>query len=76
MPRYSERECYYDGTDEIENEVLLPREVMNYLVCGQSTFYKLVRSGELKAFRVGKQWRVTRENLVAFSTVKTGSSLY
>ena len=60
--------CYsYYNTDELEHEVLLPREVMNYLGCGRNTFFKLVQSGTLPAFRVGKQWRVSREKLKEFT---------
>ena len=70
MSRYGEREYYYDDTAEIENPVLLPREVMDYLACGRSKFYQLVQSGELKAFRVGSQWRVTKEELERFTHPK------
>lgn len=66
---------YYDNSEEIENEVLLPKEVMNYLACGRSTFYKLVSSGALPAFRVGKMWRVTRKNLIAFSLASSNKAL-
>ena len=48
---------------EIENEYLTPREVMQLLYIGRNTFYKLVNSGELPAFRVGKLWRVSRKAL-------------
>ena len=57
---------YYQDDQEIEYDILLPREVMAYLACGRSTFYKLVRSGALPAFRVGKQWRVSRVELTKF----------
>lgn len=51
---------------EIENEFLTPKEVMNLLYIGKNTFYKLVNSGELPAFRLGKQWRVKRSDLYNF----------
>ena len=57
----------HDIEEEIENEYLTPREVMNLLYIGRNTFYKLVNSGELPAFRVGKLWRVTRKDLLTFS---------
>lgn len=52
----------YDGTLEL-NEYLTPREVMELLAIGKNTFYKMVQSGELPAFRIGKQWRVKKECL-------------
>ena len=63
----------YDGTLEL-NEYLTPREVMELLAIGKNTFYKMVQSGELPAFRIGKQWfsvgmlwRVKREALELLS---------
>lgn len=53
----------YSYEDEIENEYLTPKEVMSLLYIGRNTFYKLVNSGELPAFRLGKLWRVRREDL-------------
>lgn len=50
--------------DEL-NEYLTPREVMDLLFIGKNTFYKLVHSGELKAFRVGKLWRVKKADLLS-----------
>ncbi|WP_394267184.1 helix-turn-helix domain-containing protein [Anaerotignum sp.] len=56
----------YDQYDqeEIENEYLTPKEVMNLLYIGKNTFYRLVHSGELPAIRIGKLWRVKREALL------------
>ena len=56
-------EDIYEDELEIENEYLTPKEVMNLLYIGRNTFYKLVNSGELPAFRVGKLWRVSRDAL-------------
>lgn len=53
----------YDQED-IENEYLTPKEVMNLLYIGKNTFYRLVHSGELPAIRIGKLWRVKREALL------------
>lgn len=59
-------EYYCDDGEDIENETLTPKETQYFLACSPSTFYKLVRSGELPAFKVGKQWRVLREDLQSF----------
>lgn len=55
----------YDALDEREpiSEYLTPREVMDLLYIGKNTLYKLLNSGELKGFRIGKQWRVERSEL-------------
>ena len=61
MKRYD----FYDDEvmEEAENEFLTPKEVMNLLYIGRNTFYKMVNSGELPAFRIGKLWRVRRDDL-------------
>ena len=65
---------YFDITCEqdeemldVEYEFLTPREVMNLLCIGKSTFYRLVNSGELPAFRICKLWRVKRSYLKRFA---------
>lgn len=45
---------------------LTPKEVMQELCIGRNTFYRLVNSGALKAFRIGKLWRVRRDDLDTF----------
>ena len=52
--------------DEIEYDILTPREVMCALGVGRNTFYRLVASGELRGFRIGKLWRVRRDELREF----------
>lgn len=56
----------YENKLEIENEYLTPLEVMNLLFIGRNTFYKLVNSGELPAFRIGKLWRISRTALLEY----------
>lgn len=60
--------------EEIEyvsgQEYLTPREVMALLYIGKNTFYRLVHSGELPAFRIGKLWRVKKEDLIHFFSRK------
>ena len=52
----------FDGQEPI-SKYLTPREVMDLLYIGKNTLYKLLNSGELKGFRIGKQWRVERSEL-------------
>lgn len=49
------------------NEFLTPQEVMSLLYIGKNSFYRLVNSGELPAFRIGKLWRVRREDVIKFN---------
>lgn len=56
-------ECEDADYEEQINEYLTPREVMELLAIGKNTFYKMVQSGQLPAFRIGRQWRVRRDRL-------------
>ncbi len=38
-------------------EILTVRDVANYLHCHQTTIYRLLRTGQIPAFRVGSYWR-------------------
>ena len=44
-------------------DVLTACEVMDYLGIGETTLYRLLRSGELGAFRIGKIWKIPRKEL-------------
>ena len=59
----------YEGLDEREpiSEYLTPREVMDLLYIGKNTLYGLLNSGELKGFRVGRQWRITKGALQEYA---------
>ena len=47
-------------------EILTLSEVSNILRIGLTNTYKLVRTGELKAFKTGKSWRITKQELVNY----------
>jgi excisionase family DNA binding protein len=46
-----------------DGEFLAPKEVAAELRCHQDLVYKLLRTGELPAYRVGGLWRVKRSDL-------------
>ena len=47
-------------------DVLTLKELQELLHIGKNTALKLVQSGEIEAFRVGKQWRVVRESVAKY----------
>ena len=47
-------------------EILTLAEVAEYLRIPKKTAYKMVRSGDLTAFKAGKHWRVLRAELGAW----------
>ena len=47
-------------------EILTLAEVAEYLKIPKKTAYKMVRSGDLPAFKAGKHWRVPQTELGAW----------
>ena len=44
-------------------DVLTAYEAMDYLGIGENSLYKLLNSGELGAFKIGKIWKITRKEI-------------
>ena len=47
-------------------DILTLKDIQELLHIGKNTALRLVQSGEIKAFRVGKQWRIARENVIRY----------
>jgi excisionase family DNA binding protein len=46
-----------------KNDFMKPEEVMAYFDIGKNTLYKLLASGELGAFKIGKVWKIPRSSV-------------
>jgi len=58
------------------NACLTTDEVLSYLKVTPRTIYRLIRSGELPALRIGRQWRFRRADLDAWlERQRAGASL-
>jgi len=58
-PRYSD-----DGV--VASQLLRLDDVLAYLRVNARTVYRLIRTGDLPAVRIGHQWRVRRSDLDAW----------
>ena len=47
-------------------EIMTPEQVANYLQIRKDTVYRYIREGKLAAVRLGRNYRVPRENLDLF----------
>ena len=47
-------------------DILTLKGLQELLHIGKNTALRLVQSGEIEAFRVGKQWRVTKESVAKY----------
>ncbi|AVR00390.1 DNA-binding protein [Oceanobacillus iheyensis] len=45
------------------NEIMTVSQVAEYLQLSEMTTYKLVQDGKIPAFKIGRHWRVKREDL-------------
>ena len=52
-------------------EVYTLQEVQDLLQVTRRTLYTWIKDGKLKAFRAGREWRVTKETLQEF--LRTGT---
>ena len=46
--------------------ILSVEDLMSFLGIGKNSAYNLVRSGQIKSIRIGRQIRITRESVIAF----------
>lgn len=57
-----EHSAYQDRLEAYKEEhlpvVLTPAEAMDILGVGKNTMYRLLRSGQLPAVRIGRIWRI------------------
>lgn len=51
---------------EMHNDILTIEELTEALYIGKNHAYKLLNSGEIKGFRVGRSWRIPRTSLEEF----------
>ncbi len=66
---YRDSGCASEREDRLFEQfpaVLTPLEVMDILGVGKNTVYRLLNSGELQGFRVGRSWKVTSDSLEHF----------
>ena len=47
-------------------DILTLKELQKLLHIGKNTALRLVQSGEIEAFRVGKQWRILRSSIAKY----------
>lgn len=47
-------------------EIITLEEMCEILNIGKNTAYKLLNSGEIRAFRIGKHWKITRNSVYEY----------
>lgn len=52
--------------DKAIPEIMTVSEVAEYLQISEVTTYKLLHSGDIPSFKIGRSWRVKFEDLIIF----------
>ena len=47
--------------EDFAHEILTVEELMELLYIGKNTAYQLLQSGEIRAFRIGRVWKIPKE---------------
>ncbi|WP_100372169.1 helix-turn-helix domain-containing protein [Bacillus sp. FJAT-45037] len=50
----------------MEKEIMTVTQVAEYLQLSEMSTYKLVQEGKIPAFKIGRHWRVKKEDLHEF----------
>lgn len=58
-----------------KTEIMAVEELMELLHIGKSTVYQLLDSGEIKAFRIGRKWKIPKEAVYEYIQRKTNRKL-
>lgn len=48
------------------NDILTVEDLMELLNVGKNTAYSLLESGEVKAFRIGRMWKISRKSVYEY----------
>ncbi|MCM3490994.1 helix-turn-helix domain-containing protein [Alkalihalophilus marmarensis] len=50
----------------LDKEIMTVTQVAEYLQLSEMSTYKLVQNGKIPAFKIGRHWRVKKEDLNEF----------
>jgi excisionase family DNA binding protein len=55
----------------VKSEVMTSREVMAYLKISKPTLYRMIRLGDLRAVKIGKNYRFLKEDIEGLLRTET-----
>ena len=64
-----------DVINNYSDDILCVEQICETLFIGRNAVYKLLNSGELKAFRIGKTWKIPNAALIEFISKKIGVNI-
>jgi len=72
--KYNEKRCIimYESFSE---EILTVEEFADLLYIGRNTAYKILNSGEIRAFKIGKSWKIPKDAVSEYILRKSRKNL-
>ena len=58
--------------DKENTKLMTVEEVCEYLMIGKNAAYKLLMSGHIKGFRIGRIWKIPRYSIENYIRTQTG----
>ena len=58
----------------VNSEIITIDELCEFLMIGKNTAYRLLNSGEIKAFKIGKVWKIPQDAVQKYIFAKSGLS--
>lgn len=62
--------------NEIQDDLITIEELQEILQIGRTTAYQLLNSGEIKAFRIGRYWKIPRAAIAEYVSRKSNLGFY
>lgn len=62
--------------NELKDDLVTLEEFQNILQIGRTTAYQLLNSGEVKAFRIGRFWKIPRAAISEYVSRKSNLNFY
>ena len=63
-------------TNSINDDLITFEEFEELLHIGRSTAYKLLESGEIKAFKIGRYWKIPRAAITEYISRKSSMNFF
>lgn len=61
-----------ESMDKTYSRIMTIEELCEFLVIGRNAAYRLLSSGIIKGFRVGRIWKIPRENVNEYISTHSG----
>lgn len=55
----------------VDQDLINVDELCAWLMIGKTTAYNLLKSGEIKCFRINRIWKIPRDNVTAYINEKS-----